>query len=370
MGPFLTHLDAFAASGEEFSLELLISNLTLDIIGAAVMDVDLDAQHIDHAKQGELVRLFSQILVTFSDDKNNLPWYIVPLTAYRRFRLGRRIDTLVKDVIRRKYVESRGGMENKSHSILALSLQDTEILTNEILSQTSDQVKTFLFAGHDTNSAALQWAFYELSRTPRALKALRHELDSVLGLNSDPAVVSSKFAENNENLFSQMHYLNAIIKETLRLYPPGATVRRSDPGAGCIVRSSTGEEYCIDGMITYSCLSIIHRDPAVYGDNAEDWVPERWLGEAGKSIPATAWRPFERGPRNCIGQELANLESRIILAMVARKYDFVKVGLGEAKLDENGLPEINEKGQHKTNSPLYSVSCTPESPSLDLRLKG
>lgn len=66
---------------------------------------------------------------------------------------------------------------------------------------------------------------------------------------------------------------------------------------------------------------------------------------------------FERGPRNCIGQELANIEGYVILAMILRRYDFVKVGLGETALDEKGQPILDsETGQYKVTSELYPVS--------------
>ncbi len=354
---FLGYLDQYAASGEEFSLETLISNLTFDIIGAAVMDADLDAQHIDRSQQGEVIRLFWELLRTYNDDKSNLPWWIVPGTALKRYRLGRRIDVLVKDLIRQKYAESmERAAGNRSRSILALSFQETEALTPQILSETSDQLRTFLFAGHDTNTSALQWVFYELSRTPRALEAVRRELDEILGPDSDPRTVCAKLAQDGENLVPRMRYVNAVIRETLRLHPPASTTRMTEPGMGFTVRAPTGEEYCLDGLMIYSCPSIMQGDPAVYGDTADDWVPERWLGEEGKGIPPTAWRPFERGPRNCIGQELANLESRLIIAIVARQYNFVKVGQGESDLSEKGLPVLDAKGQYKVKSELYNVS--------------
>ncbi|KAI6089259.1 cytochrome P450 [Hypoxylon rubiginosum] len=354
--PFCKYLDQFAASGDEFSLETLLSNLTFDVIGAAVIEVDLDAQHIDPSKQTEVIRLFKELVQTYNDDKNNLPWWIVPSTTLRRHRLAKRIDTLVRNMLQRKYAEIKEEAEgNRSRSIVALSLQDTESLTPELLSTTSDQIRSFLFAGHDTNTSMLQWAFYELSRTPRALKAVRDELDEILGPGSDPRTVCTTLAAKGEHLLPRMHYVNAVIKETLRLHPPAGTVRMTGPGTGFTVRASTGEEYCLDGLIMYSCHSIIQRDTAVYGDTADDWVPERWLGEAAKSIPSSAWRPFERGPRNCIGQELANLESRIIIAIVARKYDFTKTGLGEFALDEKRLPTLNDKGQYKVKSELYNT---------------
>lgn len=357
MGPFLKFLDDFASSGKVFSLEKLMSNLTLDIIGAAVMGAELNAQQLDASEQGELARLFNEIVRTYHDEKSNLPWWLNPIVTAKRHRLAKRTDALVKDAIQRGYAELKEEAKgNRSRSIVALSIQDTEALTPQLLSETSDQVRSFLFAGHDTNASMLQWAIYELSRTPRALKAVRDELDEVLGPEADPLTTCATLAARGEHLLPRLHYVNAVIKETLRLHPPAATVRMTQPGTGFVVRAPTGEEYNLDGTVMYSVQSVIQRDPSVYGDTADVWVPERWLGEAAKSIPASAWRPFERGPRNCIGSELANLESRIIISIIARKYDFVKVGLGESFLDDKTLPTIDDNGQYKVNSELYNVS--------------
>ncbi|KFA48316.1 hypothetical protein S40293_04497 [Stachybotrys chartarum IBT 40293] len=356
MEPFLEYLDQYAASGESFSLERLVSNLTFDVIGAAALEVDLNSQQMDRSKQGEITRSFADMLQTHNDDKTNLPWWVVPLTTWRRYRLADHVDSLIKDIIKQKYPELKKSVqENKSRSIVALSLQDTETLTPELLTETADQVRTFLFAGHDSNSSALQWIFYELSRTPRALKAVRDDLDEVLGPGTDPRAVSAALIQNAEQVFPRLNYLNAVIKETLRLHPPASTVRMTAPGTGFTISLPTGEEYLADGLVLYACQSVIHRDPAVFGDNTNDWVPERWLGEATKSIPSSAWRPFERGPKNCMGLELANMESRIIVAIVARKYDFIKIGLGERVLDEKGFPILNDKGQYRAKSELYNT---------------
>lgn len=357
MGPFLKFLDDFASSGKVFSLEKLMSNLTLDIIGAAVMGAELNAQQLDASEQGELARLFNEIVRTYHDEKSNLPWWLNPIVTAKRHRLAKRTDALVKDAIQRGYAELKEEAKgNRSRSIVALSIQDTEALTPQLLSETSDQVRSFLFAGHDTNASMLQWAIYELSRTPRALKAVRDELDEVLGPEADPLTTCATLAARGEQLLPRLHYVNAVIKETLRLHPPAATVRMTQPGSGFVVRAPTGEEYNLDGTVMYSVQSVIQRDPSVYGDTADVWVPERWLGEEAKNIPASAWRPFERGPRNCIGSELANLESRIIISIVARKYDFVKVGLGESVLNEKGIPTLDDNGQYKVKSELYNVS--------------
>lgn len=122
-----------------------------------------------------------------------------------------------------------------------------------------------------------------------------------------------------------MPYTSAVIKEALRLWPPAGTARFVPPGAGVAVKTADGAEHPLDGLHVYNCAIMIQRDPAVYGDSADEFVPERWLD--GSTIPATAWRAFERGPRNCIGQELALLEAKVVVALVARHVDFLKVSL-------------------------------------------
>lgn len=87
----------------------------------------------------------------------------------------------------------------------------------------------------------------------------------------------------------------------------------------------------------YICHSVIQRDPEIWGASADVFVPERWLDETATSdpniasaakcratAPVSAWRPFERGPRNCIGQDFAKIEAYVILAVVARRYELSK----------------------------------------------
>jgi hypothetical protein len=167
------------------------------------------------------------------------------------------------------------------------------------------------------------------------------------------------------------------------------TMRKSK--STCVVTTSCGD-YCLDGAWIYLNHSLIHRDRAVFGDTADDFWPERWLAQGGQrhtggsptsdesvftaapgAFPQSAWRPFERGPRNCIGQELANIEARIAIAMLANRYAFTKVGLGELDLDSRGRPEVGDNGQYKVKSELYSVSFSQllvrwfgEKPGLNL----
>ncbi|OJJ44441.1 hypothetical protein ASPZODRAFT_145000 [Penicilliopsis zonata CBS 506.65] len=368
---FLANLDRYAASGQDFRLEELCTNLTFDIIGAVTMDTDLKAQ-MGEEQQSELVSLF-RALVSSYRIKRGRRWAFLDLRVYlTRWSISRRLDSLLQDIVREKFTELKHqtDKDSSSRSVLSLSLKEASEATPALVAQTSDQLKSFLFAGHDTTSTLLQWAFYELSRTPRAMQALRAEHDAVLGLDPSPDVVRKKFLSPTstttiagDELLRRLPYTAAVIKEILRLYPPAGTARYSSPGTGFTVRLPDGKNLCLDGVMLYNCHSIIQRDEAVYGPTKDAFMPERWLsaGDDGSSSVenngVSAWRPFERGPRNCIGQELATIEARVILACVARRYEWEKVGLGEFSRNAAGELLVQPDGRYAVESEVYNVCC-------------
>lgn len=350
---FLDRLDHYATTGEEFPLDELCVTLTFDVIGAVTMDQNFNAQI--PGKQSEILLAFRGISEQYTNrrgpDIPGLNWR----TERIRRRLANKLDKMLKNIVKEEYSKLVSG-ENKSRSVLTLSLQDIKELTPELLQQTSDNLRVFLFAGHDTTSILLQWAFYELSRSPQQQKALRAELDGLFGTDANLQAVREKLlSPGGPELLNRMPYVSAIIRETLRVHPPAATVRMTEPGSNFQLTLPDGKQICPDGCVIYNCSSIIQRDRKVYGETADDWIPERWLGDT-SSLPASAWRPFERGPRSCIGLELANIEAKVILACAARRYDFQKVGLGELELDGEGKPILDEKGVYQTKSTLFNVS--------------
>jgi cytochrome P450 len=385
---FLGRLEGLAREGSVFGFDELCTELTFDIIGAVVLDVDFKSQGAVE-EQHSIVRLYRALLNTFDD---NTPF---PFLAWRKRRrqraAGEAVDAAIKEVVSQKFAQIKGAngekVEISGRSVLDLSLQDVTVLTKNNLQETADQVKSFLFAGHDTTSILLQWAFYNLAIHPHVLSTLCHELDTVFGPSSSPDAVAEQLLRRGEEALSQLSYTSAVIKEILRLYPPAGSARMAAKGTGYTVHLDNGEDVCVDGFVLYVNHYLIQRDPSVYGDTANDFCPERWLGDTdtsmeseysntesassgkealtpaeGKKIPATAWRPFERGPRNCIGQELANLEARVILACAVRRFAFVKVGAGEVVLGKNGEPILDAKGRFVVNSEMYNVSSRKSSP--------
>ncbi|KAL2127976.1 hypothetical protein VTI74DRAFT_9913 [Chaetomium olivicolor] len=381
-------LDHYASSGKEFLLNKLTINLTFDIIGAVTMSVDFNAQHPETSGQGEFIQLYDQLLQMYGVNDSQLPWWMHPRREWRRYQLGKKIDSRLEAMIRQKHAEQQQAGNAGSRDILTLSLQGNGQLSKELLHDVRDQIKSFLFAGHDTTGILLAWFFYEMSRSPQVLKNVRVELDEIFGPDPDPAVVrDALLGPRGDEMVHRMVYTSTVIKEVLRLYPPAGTARMAPPGSNFTVRTPDGQSYCLDGKILYNCATVIHRDRTVYGETVNDFIPERWLGDksgimsagaqeekerqqggADRKYPPGAWRPFERGPRNCIGQDFATIEARVIVAIVARRYDFVKVGLGELDLDEKGRPVLNEKGQYKIKSEMYNTSQITSKPVDSMRM--
>lgn len=382
---FIQRLEGIAKSGNAVEMETYCTDVTFDIIGQVVTDENCFAQD---GKTGgnDIVVNFRKLIKEYMNDNGMGVGWLDWGKHVRKFLYGRRLDEAIKKCIMGKWAvlqaekeekqqeqgEKDGGQVKKvqkDRSVLALALTQTPDLSPHALQLITDQVKTFLFAGHDTTSILLQRLFYTLSIHPRVLSLIRAEHDSIFG-DSDPRTL---FLENPDGVLSALTYTAACIKEALRLWPPAGSARMSHNNFR--IRSKDGEEVCIDKCVIYLCHYIIQRDESVFGATADEFVPERWLDvDTGKQdfngeveaekqnakadIPVSAFRPFERGPRNCIGQELANIEAKVILACTLRRFDFEKVGIGACVVGENGEKEVDEKGRYKTESELLNVSFT------------
>jgi len=383
---FIKRLDKLVDNGQVVQMDAVCVDLTFDIIGSVVLDVDLNAQLLGLGIQGaeeDSILKSMRYLLTAYENANPIA-ELSPARKLSQWWRGKGYDKAIKNAIVTKAAEIKNlkrssygekSRSEKGRSVLALALQDhdEDELNPASLQEIADQIKTFIFAGHDTTSSTLQWAFYELSRSPKALSRLCNELDEVLGKNTDPKTIADTLLARGEEVLQRLTYLSAVIKETLRLYPAASAARMSPKGSNFHIRAD-GQQWCIDGIMMYNSHFIIGRNPHIYGADAEYFVPERWLGdfdtsektniyqdsEKGtiqddKKIPPAAWRPFERGPRSCIGQELANLEARVILALTVRRYSFEKVGMGALDLrGYEGKPILNELGQYKTVSEMVN----------------
>lgn len=117
------------------------------------------------------------------------------------------------------------------------------------------------------------------------------------------------------------------------------------------------DAYKLDGCWIYLNHNLIHRDRSVYGDTFDEFEPERWLQSSGASAdapPVNAWWPLRARTEEL--HWTGAIEIRVIVAMLAQRYDFTKVGAGELPNDEHGRPTLNDEGQFRVKSEMYNVS--------------
>ena len=152
--------------------------------------------------------------------------------------------------------------------------------------------------------------------TQPALERLRAEHDEILGTDLEKA--ASTLSEK-PFLLNKLPYTLAVIKETLRLYPPVSSTREGQ--AGFNIRDEQGRDFPTAGFMVWGIPQAIQRDPA-YWPSPDLFLPDRWMVSPDQPLHPVkgAWRAFEWGPRNCIGQELAINEMKIILVLTVRRF--------------------------------------------------
>ena len=193
----------------------------------------------------------------------------------------------------------------------------TNVLTSEFKQFVMGQLKGLILAGHGTTANTMCFIYYLLSKYPKALQRVREEHDSVLGHDVSQ---TASIIQEKPHILNQLPYTLAIIKETLRLYPADSSPRS---GSKDFVLRENGRLFPTEGCSVWTIAYAIQRDP-LYWPDRDAFIPKRWLVPADDPLHPVkgAWRPFEFGPRSCIGQELAMLELKLSLVMTIRNFDF------------------------------------------------
>ncbi len=165
-----------------------------------------------------------------------------------------------------------------------------------------DQILTMLIAGHDTSTALLAWALHLLSEYPEVMAQARAEVDDVVG-QADITIAH----------VDRLEYLDTVIKETLRLYPPihvGNRIVKDDT-------TVTGYELKA-GTRVMASIYLSHRDER-YWDEPLRFNPDRF-GPEGERVPPFTYVPFGGGPRVCIGATFAQVEAKVVLARILQQF--------------------------------------------------
>ncbi|XP_010446495.1 PREDICTED: alkane hydroxylase MAH1-like [Camelina sativa] len=179
-----------------------------------------------------------------------------------------------------------------------------------------DTVLTFMLAGRDTTGSGLTWLFWLLCQTPEVMAKIRQEINKNLTDGSESGVDSGSF---NPQELKKLVYLHGAICEALRLYPPVPFQHKSPTEADVL---PSGHKVDANSKILF-CLYSLGRMKSVWGEDALEFKPERWISESGRSVhePSYKFLSFNAGPRTCLGKEVALMQMKTVAVKIIQNYE-------------------------------------------------
>jgi cytochrome P450 len=226
-----------------------------------------------------------------------------PFTARARVRADRRaLDAIIDEEIAARRARPTGDPLD----VLEVLVTDGSLTDSEI----RDQVVTLIGAGYDTTSASIAWALWCCALAPGTWERLREEADRVFGPPDTPT---------DDTTLARLEVADRVMRETTRLHPAGVISPRE--AATDIV---VGGHRIRKGTLILWSAHLAGRDPEAWPDPLR-FRPDRFVDPSPEQrvLAQAAWVPFGRGPRNCIGFALAQMEITLVISRLAQRIDIV-----------------------------------------------
>ncbi|EXB53586.1 Cytochrome P450 [Morus notabilis] len=338
----------------ELDLEAEFSSLALDIIGLGVFNYDFGSV----TKESPVIKaVYGTLFEAEHRSTFYIPYWKVPFMRWivprqRKFQNDLKVindclDGLIRNAKETRQETDVEKLQQRDYS----NLQDASLLRFLVDMrgadvddrQLRDDLMTMLIAGHETTAAVLTWAVFLLAQNLSKMRKAQKEIDSVLG-QGKPTF----------ELIKKLEYIRLIVVEALRLYPqPPLLIRRSlksDKLPGGYNGDKNGYEIPVGTDIFISVYNL-HRSP-YFWDRPNEFEPERFLVEKkgeciegwdgfdpsrspgalypNEIISDFSFLPFGGGPRKCVGDQFALMESTVALAMLLQKFDVELKGSPES----------------------------------------
>lgn len=284
-----------AAQKEPIDITRDMSELTLNFILAAIFSDDL---------QTIVAKYQSNPFLLVSEDTNR------NLEFARKFR---ELTKLVAEIIQKRRDQQHRPVDFLSHLIDARDKKTNEPMTDK---QIINEVMTLVVAGHETTASSLNWVWFLLAKHPEHQQKILTEVLTVFG--QQPFTLTKS---------DQLQHTQCVIKEALRLYPPGwLLTRRSindDEIAGNPIKPNSD---------IYISPYLVHRN-CDHWHEPDKFIPERFHNDAAVERQKFAYIPFGAGPRNCLGDEIAMLEMQMHIAYMLKHFEITLNSTDQIELE-------------------------------------
>jgi cytochrome P450 len=286
--------------GQAVDVQTEMMALTLRIAAKVMFDADVTGEA---RAVGEALHVAMDCFTARFNATIPLPSNWPTPRNLRLWKAARRLDEIIYGFIKQRQ-SSAVPRDDLLSRLLRAREEDGSRMTDQ---QVRDEAMTLFLAGHETTALTLAWTWYVLATNPAEEEKLVAEVRSVLG-DRPPTVAD----------LPRLQHTERIIQEAMRLYPPAYIFGRE-----ALTDTMVGDYPVPRGRTILMSQWVVHRDPRFW-PRADEFVPDRWIdGPAG--LPKYAYFPFGGGPRLCIGNTFAMMETVLVLAAIAQRYRFTLV---------------------------------------------
>ncbi|CAF1518236.1 unnamed protein product [Didymodactylos carnosus] len=300
-----------AKTNNQFDLQQELSTLTLSVIISSafgqITNNRKESISQTFSKSLDLLQYRTMLMITQIPFLAILPLWKKQILDQAVAKISRFVNQIILD---RKSGLSQSMCSSKDLLDLLLSAKDSdgEGFTQQ---QIKEEALGFVIAGHETTGNLLTWCLYILMTHTHVYEACQDEVDQVLGSQLTP----------DYDLLSKLKVIDAVLHETLRLYPPAPILARQCVKEHTIGTNSQRQLRIPVGATIAINTYVLHRMEQFWPRPLEiDYT--RWMNGGPKLAHSCCYLPFGAGNRNCIGQTFALIEAKVILSMLLQRLKF------------------------------------------------
>ncbi|KAJ6085354.1 cytochrome P450 [Penicillium canescens] len=322
----ITKISQFAEEGRLVDIPHWMQYYAFDVIGEITVSYPFNESFKMMENEGDTTGMISGIreandfLAYAGVVPNVLPWFARLATLLGKTSNARMIVGYTwKQIDKYREMNVNPTKQTKKYNTFLNKVLTMEATGSIGKPNILDACSSNITAGSDTTAISLSSCLYYLYTNPDKLRELRDEIDAMAadGRISDP--VTFREAQG-------MVYLQAVIKEALRLHPAvGTMLARVVPKGGMQIEGS----YFPEGTEVGANAWALHYDKDLYGPDPQEFRPERWIGDEKTSIMESMMFSFGGGSRTCLGRNISLLEMTKVIPQLVRKFDIVLEKPGE-----------------------------------------
>lgn len=279
-----------------------MSEVAFNVVAKSLFQFSIEEEKLNRIKY--IIEAVQNFLIKEIRLPHKAWWFSISGQVNKHLELAKENDAIIRGII-----EERVASQNEVNDLLNMLLETRYEDTGDGMSieQLIDEIKILFIAGHETTANALTFT----------LQLLGSHLDVQQKVFEEILKVESE-SDNVVEQLQKMTYINAVLNESMRLYPPAWITDRQNVEDDVLGKFNIKKDTLI-GVSFYE----LHRNPK-YWDNPNQFNPDRFLGEE-KKHSMQYFYPFGAGPRMCIGAGFAIYEMCLAISYIVKKYKIVSV---------------------------------------------